>query len=91
VRSIDDSKKLAGIVDQYAEIFRGDKNMGLVQQVLARMEMVKIAALRGTFSAIEVVDVAKRVYSEENPSPDQISRIEDLILRMVPPGEQGEG
>ena len=61
-----------------------DKNMGLIIQVIERQEMRRIAALRMTYVAISLENVARKVDpTKSDPSRDDIRRIESLILRMV--------
>lgn len=61
-----------------------DKNMGLIIQVVERQEMRRIAALRMTYVAISLENVARKVDpTNSDPSSDDIRRIESLILRMV--------
>jgi hypothetical protein len=67
-------------------VFSHDKNLGLISQTVERMEMRRIAALRETYIAISLEDVARQVSgSKANDTlpPDEIQRVEGLILRMV--------
>jgi len=67
-------------------VFSYDKNLGLISQTVERMEMRQIAALRDTYLAISLEDVARQVSGSRangTPSPDEIQRVEGLILRMV--------
>ena len=59
-----------------------DQNLGLIQQVLDRREMIKISKLQDTYVAISLEDVAKKVCPSE-PSPEDIQRMESVIVRMV--------
>ena len=66
--------------------FVEDKNMGLVMQVMERLEMRRIADLKETYITISLVDVAKKIGPKDRvPSPEDVSRMESLILRMVLP------
>jgi hypothetical protein len=66
-------------------IFTEDKNLGLVIQALERREMQRIVALKEIYVAISLEDVARKVYNlkSNDPFPEDVQRIESLIVRMV--------
>ena len=59
--------------------------MGLIHRVLEHWEMRKIVALRETYVAISLREVVVKVSPSKTtqPSDEDVSRIENLILRMV--------
>src|SRR5579859_1354718 len=69
----------------HENVFVEDKNMGLIMQVMDRLEMRRIERLKETYITISLEDVARKVGPKDAiPTPDDISRMESLILRMVP-------
>jgi COP9 signalosome complex subunit 3 len=65
-------------------VFGHDKNLGLVSQVMERQEMRAIAALKETYVTISLEDIASKVCgSKSSVSPEDIQRMELLILQMV--------
>lgn len=73
------------ILRTHESVFVDDKNMGLVVQVMDRLEMRRIEALKETYVTISLEDVARKVGPKDQiPTADDISRMESLILRMVP-------
>lgn len=62
--------------------------MGLIQLAWENMEKAHIIALKETYVAISLKDVARKIYGPKldgAPLNDSVSRIEKLILEMVPP------
>ena len=60
--------------------------MGLVIQVMDRMEMRRIINLKETYITISVEDVVRKIGlrgPEEIVSQEDVARVEELILRMV--------
>ena len=80
--SLKNSDALQNCLQIHNTVYTEDKNLGLITQVLEEQEMQQIAALRETYVAISLEDVAKKVCGSKATSED-VSRIENLILRMV--------
>ena len=60
--------------------------MGLVIQVMDRMEMRRIINLKETYITISVEDVVRKIGlrgQEEIVSQEDVARVEELIVRMV--------
>ena len=68
-------------------VFAEDKNLGLISHVLERREMRQIAALKETYIAISLEDIAEKVFAPKSPNPRQqdVQRVESLIVRMARP------
>jgi hypothetical protein len=61
-------------------------NMGLVMQVMDRMEMRRIMNLKETYISISVEEVVRKIGlrgSQEIVRQEDVERVEGLILRMV--------
>src|SRR5271163_495623 len=80
--SLSKDESLLQCVGAHDDEYVQDRNRGLVQQVLARREMMKISKLQDTYVAISLEDVARKVCLND-PSPEDIQRMENLIVRMV--------
>jgi len=60
--------------------------MGLVIQVMDRMEMRRIINLKETYITISVEDVVRKIGlrgQEEIVSQEDVARVEELIVTMV--------
>ena len=80
------SSALLDCLRTHEAVFIEDKNLGLILQTMERMEMRQITALKETYLAISLEDVARKVLgsrANSTPTPDDIQRVEGLILRMV--------
>jgi len=55
------ASELRGVVTKYQELFTGDSNMGLVQQVVASQTRTNIRRLTRTFITLSLADLASRV------------------------------
>jgi hypothetical protein len=77
------------IVQTNENSFLEDRNMGLVGQVMDRVEMRRIAELRETYVTISLEDVVRKIAVKEKNqmvvgvTDDDVVRMESLILRMV--------
>lgn len=74
---------LQSCLQTHNNVFTEDKNLGLISQVLEQQEMKRIAALRETYVAISLDDVAYKVCGSQFVLPEDVQRMENLILRMV--------
>jgi hypothetical protein len=84
-QSIKSPQSLQECLNTYRAVFAEDKNLGLISQVLEHLEMKRISNLKDTYLAISLEDVTRKVcqFKDGSPLPDDILRIESLILRMV--------
>lgn len=81
--SLRNADALQNCLQTYNSIYTEDKNLGLVSQVLEQQEMKRIAALRDTYVAISLDDVAHKVCGSKSVLLEDVQRMENLILRMV--------
>ncbi|XP_017772366.1 PREDICTED: COP9 signalosome complex subunit 3 [Nicrophorus vespilloides] len=75
------SVELSAVVAKNAEVYTRDRNMGLVNQVVAMMHKKNIQRLTKTFLTLSLGDVASRV-GLESPSDAEI-----IILHMIEDGQ----
>lgn len=81
--SLKNADALQSCFQTHNNVYAEDKNLGLISQVLERQEMKRIAALRDTYVAISLDDVAHKVCGSKHTLPEDVQRMENLILRMV--------
>ena len=83
--AIKDPEALNQCLQNNEAVFTADKTRGLVNLVLEESEMRQIAALKDTYVAISLEDVARQVCNvkSEKTSTEDVQRMERLILRMV--------
>jgi len=83
--SLKNTDELQNCLNNHQNVFSEDKNLGLISQVLEQREMKQIAALRETYVAISLEDIARRVCGSKtgNTLEEDVERIQQLILRMV--------
>lgn len=82
-QSLKSSDALQNCLQIHNKVYTEDKNLGLITQVLEQQEMKRILALRETYVAISLEDVARKVCSSKENFSEDVSRMENLILRMV--------
>jgi hypothetical protein len=85
-QSIGNQNNLLECLKTHEAVFGEDKNLGLISQTMERMEMRRIAALKETYLAISLEDVARKVSGSKQDgtlSSDDVRRVESLIVRMV--------
>jgi COP9 signalosome complex subunit 3 len=85
-RSLTTNEQLEACLQRHQEVYREDKNMGLIAQVIERQEMRRIDALQKIYVAISLEDIARKLDpANQDPTSTDIRRIESLIVRMVDP------
>ena len=86
-RSFKSAEAFQNCLHTHRETFEKDKNIGLIYIAWEHVEKARIIALRETYVAISLEDVAKKVYGlkAEESLVDLVSRVEMLILEMVSP------
>ena len=82
-RSLKNPDALQNCLQTHNKVYTDDKNLGLITQVLEQQEMQRIVALRETYVAISLEDVARNVCGSKTTVSEDVSRMENLILRMV--------
>jgi len=81
--SLKNADALQSCFQTHNNVYAEDKNLGLISLVLERQEMKRIAALRDTYVAISLDDVAHKISGSKPTSSEDVQHIENLILRMV--------
>ena len=82
-QSLKNPDALQNCLQIHNKVYTEDKNLGLLTQVLEQREMKRIIALKETYVAISLEDVARNVCSSKAPLSEDVARMENLILRMV--------
>lgn len=73
--------EVRAVITKHGEVFRREKNEGLVKQVLQSLHKKNIQRLTKTFVTLSLSDVASRVFL---PGP---AEAENLVVRMIEDGE----
>ena len=82
-QSLKNPDTLQNCLETHNKVYTEDKNLGLITQVLEQQEMKRIVALRETYVTISLEDVARNVCGSKATLSEDVSRMENLILRMV--------
>jgi hypothetical protein len=82
-RSLKNPDALQNCLQIHNKVYTEDKNLGLITQVLEQQEMQRIVALRDTYVAISLENVAWNVCGSKATLSEDVLRMENLILRLV--------